>query len=76
MDSQTAQYLAAHIEAMREQTKSINLLTKALCEQVDVISQLVNAVGLLVDSCYQDEPDPEQEDMAVGEYLMDGTRVS
>ena len=85
MDSQTAQYLAAHIEAMREQTESINLLTKALCDQVDVISQLVNAVALLID-CGQEQDEGEQDEGEQDEgeqdeglqgmYLMDGTRIS
>jgi hypothetical protein len=74
MDSQMAQYMAAHIEAMREQTKSNVLLSKAILEQTEVISQLVNAIVMMIDT---DSPDPDEEVVTFeGAYLLDGTRVS
>jgi hypothetical protein len=61
------------IAALKEQTKSNVLLAKAIMGQTDVISQLVNAVALLIDSTELPEP---TDDAGQPVYLMDGTRVS
>jgi predicted component of type VI protein secretion system len=81
MDSQERQLIVAHIESMNSLTKAITLQSAALLEQNQVIAELANAVGLLVDAGtdheQQDtEPSPEQPDP---EYpfitMMDGTKV-
>lgn len=74
MDSHDRQLIVAHIESMRELTKAITLQSAALLEQNQVIAELVNAVGMLV------EGEPEQDEVGAddvaGVMLMNGTRIS
>jgi hypothetical protein len=63
------------IEALKADTYAKAKLTKALQEQTDVMNQLVNAICLLVDSSDQ-EQDDGGEQQSVGQYLLDGTRIS
>jgi hypothetical protein len=78
MDSHDRQLIVAHIESMNNLTKAITLQSAALLEQNQVISELANAVGALVEAGTEDSPgaDPDPEDEPASYMtLMDGTKV-
>jgi hypothetical protein len=80
MDSQERQLIVAHIESMNSLTKAITLQSAALLEQNQVIAELANAVGLLVDAGTDtEEPTPEVPQGEDPPYpfitMMNGTKV-
>jgi len=74
MDSQDRQLIVAHIEATHDLTKAITLQAAALMEQNQVIAELVNAVGLLIEG--EPELDDGTADDVAGIMLMNGQRIS